>query len=205
MKKTRRRKTADPKPSGAIRDRIKQFRRVKAKDLTPSPRNWRTHPKGQVDAMRGILAEIGYADATLARELPDGTLELIDGHLRQSLDPDQEIPTLILDLNEDEARKLMTVLDPLAALAETNQDALGRLIQDVSTEDAGLQAMLDDLARQNDIDLFGDRAEESPEGGGEEPPAERFGVFVACADENAQRELLERLTREGYECRGLTV
>jgi len=32
--------------------------------------------------MRAILTEIGYAGAALARELPDGSLELIDGHLR---------------------------------------------------------------------------------------------------------------------------
>jgi hypothetical protein len=29
----------------------------------PNPRNWRTHPKVQADALRGLLAEIGYADA----------------------------------------------------------------------------------------------------------------------------------------------
>src|SRR5262249_54477850 len=33
-------------------------------------------------------AELGYCDAVLARELPDGTLELIDGHLRCSTTPD---------------------------------------------------------------------------------------------------------------------
>ena len=65
-----------------IRDRIKELRRVKADRLRPHPKNWRTHPQRQQDALRGILAEIGYADALLARELPDGSLELIDGHLR---------------------------------------------------------------------------------------------------------------------------
>jgi hypothetical protein len=27
-----------------IRDRIKELRRVKASELRPNPRNWRTHP-----------------------------------------------------------------------------------------------------------------------------------------------------------------
>ena len=36
------------------------------------------------EAVRGVLAEIGYADALLARELPDGSLQLIDGHLRRT-------------------------------------------------------------------------------------------------------------------------
>ena len=65
-----------------IRDRIKELRRVSAGQLRPNPGNWRSHPQQQRDALRGVLAEIGYADALLARELPDGSLELIDGHLR---------------------------------------------------------------------------------------------------------------------------
>ncbi len=65
-----------------IRDRIRELRRVRASELRPNPRNWRTHPQTQRDALCGVLAEIGYADALLARELTDGSLELIDGHLR---------------------------------------------------------------------------------------------------------------------------
>ena len=53
-----------------IRDRIVDFRRVRASELLPNPRNWRTHPKAQRDALSGILAEIGYADALIARETP---------------------------------------------------------------------------------------------------------------------------------------
>ena len=138
----------------AMRDRIKELRRVKASELSANPRNWRTHPQAQVDAMEGILAEIGYAGALLARELSDGTLELIDGHLRAELDPDQEVPVLIVDLDQDEANKLLTVLDPLAAMAEANKDALGQLMRDIDTESEGLQAMLEELAKQEGIDLF---------------------------------------------------
>ena len=46
--------------------------RVRAGDLQPNPKNWREHPKAQREALQGLLAEIGYADALLARELPDG-------------------------------------------------------------------------------------------------------------------------------------
>jgi hypothetical protein len=55
-----------------IRDRIKELRRVKAKDLIPNSKNWRVHPKAQANALRGLLAEVGYADALLARETPEG-------------------------------------------------------------------------------------------------------------------------------------
>jgi hypothetical protein len=64
-----------------IRDRVKSLVRVRAGDLLPNPKNWRRHPAQQADALRGILAEVGFADALLARETPKG-LMLIDGHLR---------------------------------------------------------------------------------------------------------------------------
>ena len=48
-----------------IRDRIIDFRRVKAKELVPSEKNWRIHGKQQRAALQSILSEIGYADAAL--------------------------------------------------------------------------------------------------------------------------------------------
>ncbi len=129
-----------------IRDRVRELRRVKAGELTPNPKNWRTHPKAQADALRGILAEVGYADALLARELPDGSLMLVDGHLRAETTPDQEVPVLILDINEAEADKLLLSLDPLAALAETNAVALDALLREVDTGSEGLQQMYADMA-----------------------------------------------------------
>jgi len=47
--------------------------------LLPNPKSWRRHPPDQVNALRGLLAEIGYADALLARELPDGRFMIVDG------------------------------------------------------------------------------------------------------------------------------
>ncbi len=134
-----------------IRDRIKELRRVKASELSPNPRNWRTHPQGQQDALRGILAEVGYADALLVRELPDGALEIIDGHLRAETTPDEMVPVLVLDLDQDEAAKLLTVLDPLAGMAEANEQALGQLLAEIQTDDAALQAMLEGLAAEHGI------------------------------------------------------
>jgi hypothetical protein len=50
-----------------VRDRIRELRRVKASELVSNPKNWRRHPKEQSAAMRGLLNEIGYAGALLAR------------------------------------------------------------------------------------------------------------------------------------------
>src|SRR5215471_10333625 len=110
-----------------IRDRIRELRRVPANQLRPSPRNWRTHPTAQRDALKGLLAELGYCDALLARELPDGSLMLIDGHLRCETTPDTDVPVLVLDVSEAEADKLLLTLDPLAGLAVADPQALTAL------------------------------------------------------------------------------
>jgi DNA modification methylase len=129
-----------------IRDRIKELRRVPARDLLPNPKNWRTHPPAQRDALKGLLAELGYCDALLARELADGRLQLIDGHLRGETTPDMDVPVLVLDVTEAEADKLLATLDPLASLAQANAEALGMLLASVDTDSAAVQDLLKDLA-----------------------------------------------------------
>jgi DNA modification methylase len=129
-----------------IRDRIRELRRVHSSLLRPNPRNWRTHPAAQRDALKGLLAELGYCDALLARELADGTLELIDGHLRAETTPDLEVPVLVLDVTAAEADKLLLTLDPLAGLAEANTEALTSLLASVDTDSEAVQALLAELA-----------------------------------------------------------
>ncbi|MHC4138079.1 MAG: DNA methyltransferase [Planctomycetota bacterium] len=128
-----------------IRDRIKEFRRVPAGKIKPNPKNWRTHPPAQREALKGILEEVGYADALLVREMPDGSLQLIDGHLRAETTPDMSLPVLVLDLDDEEADKLLASLDPLAGLAGTDPDKLGELLSDLATDSAALQGMFDEL------------------------------------------------------------
>ena len=130
-----------------IRDRIKELRRVKASDLLPNPKNWRTHPVAQQDALKGLLADIGYADALIARETPKG-LMLIDGHLRREATPDSVVPVLVLDINEAEADKMLATLDPLAAMAERDGDALRNLIQSLDVESVAVNEMLQGLLEE---------------------------------------------------------
>ncbi len=184
-----------------IRDRIKDFRRVKASLLRPHPKNWRIHPEAQQNALRGVLAEIGYAGALLARELSDGSLELIDGHLRAETTPDAEVPVLVLDLDEDEAAKLLAVHDPLAGMAETNENVLAELIDQVETESDAVQALLDGMLHEPEMPS--DETEsESPK---EVDIPEAFQVVIDCRDESEQQTIYERMTGEGYSCRLLTL
>lgn len=126
---------------GDIRNRVKELRFVKAGTLLADPRNWRRHPDAQRRALTGVLAEIGYADALLARETPQG-LVLIDGHLRAETTPDMEVPVLIIDADEKDSARILATLDPLAAMAETDVAALDALIRQSAFADETVLAML---------------------------------------------------------------
>jgi hypothetical protein len=185
-----------------FRDRIKDLRRVPARSLRPNPRNWRLHPVPQREALRAVLDEVGYADALLARELPDGALELIDGHLRAETTPDQDVPVLVLDVSAAEADKLLAVLDPLAALAEPDDKRLASLIASIDTSNEALRQVWRGILPATDL-----IADESTLG---QPPRavqvpESYQLLVDCRDEADQRALFERLSGEGYGCRVLTL
>jgi ParB-like chromosome segregation protein Spo0J len=184
-----------------IRDRIKELRRVKASQLRPHPKNWRTHPPAQQNALRGLLAEIGYAGALLARELADGSMELIDGHLRAETTPDAEVPVLILDLDDREAAKLLALHDPLTGMAESNGEVLAELLGQVETENDAVQALLDAMLAEPAP--LPDELEAEPTKDIAIPEA--FQVVIECRDENEQQTVFERMTREGYTCRLLNL
>ena len=175
-----------------IRDRIKDFRRVPATSLLPHPKNWRVHNVRQRNVLQGILAEIGYADALLVRELSDGSLQLIDGHLRAETTPNQKVPVLVLDLNDAEAEKLLVTLDPLAALADTDQTMLDDLLASIETENVAVQEFLRNLT-----DSDGGTVADSPE----VDIPEVYQIIVTCRNEEEQRKIFEQLTAEGQQCR----
>ncbi len=190
-------------PEMQIRDRVKELRRVKAGLLRPNPKNWRTHPQAQQDALRGVLAEIGYAGALLARELPDGTLELLDGHLRAETTPEMEVPVLVVDLDDGEAAKLLALYDPLAGMAEVNQQAVAELLAEVETESDALLGLLSKMLA--DVEPSAEDEATEPVAPAEVDVPECFQVVVECADEDQQQAVYSRLSGEGFKCRLLTL
>ena len=183
-----------------IRDRIRELRRVPAGELRPNPRNWRTHPEAQRAALRGLLAEVGYAGALLARELEDGSLQLIDGHLRAETTPDSIVPVLVLDVSAAEADKILLTHDSVAALAETDHEQLAALLADaefISPEVEGLLAGLTRLADETEERLALEREEVAI--------PESWQIVVECRDEADQREIFERMRGEGRRCRVLSL
>jgi hypothetical protein len=124
----------------SIRNRIKGHHRIRAGDLVPHEWNFRVHPDHQKAALKALYQEVGFARSLLAYELPDGRLKLIDGHLRRDLDPDLEVDVEILDVNDEEARALLLSIDPLAALAKTQEQIHRRLVELTPAPSEELQA-----------------------------------------------------------------
>jgi hypothetical protein len=159
-----------------IADRIKTFKRVAVADLIDNPKNWRKHPDAQRNALGGLLESVGWADAVLARETPDG-LMLIDGHLRKELAADSKVPVLVLDVTEAEADLILATHDPLTSMAETDQALLDELVQGLDIENDETQKMLDELASDPVIEVVEDEVPELPE-----EPTTKTGDLFALGD-----------------------
>lgn len=144
-----------PTQASTVRDRIIGLRSVPAAELREHPKNWRRHPESQRSALRSLLQQVGRADACIAYESGDG-LTLIDGHLRRDLEPDAVLPVLVLDIDEQEAQLLLATLDPLAAMALPDAEALASLLESVAVPDELLEEMqrgaLRELGGQGGLD-----------------------------------------------------
>jgi hypothetical protein len=152
-----------------IRDRITDFRRVPASELIPNPLNWRRHPESQQNALRGVLDDIGFADAVIARETADG-LELIDGHLRTDVMGDDPVPVLVLDVTEEESKRLLATIDPLASMAEMDATALMGLLDQIESTNSDVGILLDTLGQDAAAQLAADSHMDKDSGGFWTPP-----------------------------------
>lgn len=176
------------------RNRIVRHVRIRAGDLVPHELNPRVHCDAQRRALEMLYEEIGFARSLLAYPLADGRLKLIDGHLRASMDPDQEVEVEVLDVNDAEGRALLLAIDPLAQFAGYDTGKLDHLRQSVEGDSAAIKFLLDAL-HEADQRTRRDLKRQS-----ENEPAEQYYVLIECADEDQQRELLERFHDEGLKC-----
>lgn len=129
-----------------MRDRVVDFRRVKAGELRANSKNWRLHPEAQRTALRGLLDDVGFVGSVLARQMPDGGLELLDGHLRADLAEDAEVPVVVVDLDDKEAAKVLATYDPISGMALVDDEALASLLDLADLDgNAELRRLLTDL------------------------------------------------------------
>src|SRR5579885_1576938 len=126
--------------------------------LRANPRNWRTHPKQQRQALSGVLRQVGVVQNVIVNRR---TGLLLDGHLRVELalaEQQPTVPVTYVDLAEDEEALVLATLDPVAALAEADAAQLDALLRQVDAQDAAVQQMLSTLAEEHGIVTAGEEA-----------------------------------------------
>lgn len=125
-----------------FKDPANPVRYALGRDLIPHPNNWRTHPPEQLAAVRTLVSTLGFADAVKVVELGPGKYQIVDGHARVEVLPDEQIPILVLDLTPDEAKQLLATYDPLGAMAGKDPEKLAGLLSDLKAVGDGLAGLV---------------------------------------------------------------
>jgi hypothetical protein len=186
-----------------MRNRIKAHIKIRAGDLVPHELNPRTHNDTQREALSALYEKIGFARSLLAYELPDGRLKLIDGHLRQSMDPNAEVEVEVLDVSDEEARTLLLSIDPLAQLAGYSDQALATLRAATQTDSpalANLWASLGSAQAQTQAVLEQSKKQRQKKA---QELEESYKILITCENEQEQVALLRKLKGEGISCTAL--
>src|SRR5450759_5344851 len=138
--------TTKTAPTTPWRSRIVGMEDVAPDQLTAHPLNWREHPGPQRDALRGSLSEVGWVQNVIVSKR---TGHVVDGHARveEALSRHEAtVPVLYVDLSPDEEALVLATLDPIGAMATADTEKLEELLAGITVDDAGLLALLGDLA-----------------------------------------------------------
>lgn len=130
---------------GTWRSRILGSTEEAPDQLVANPRNWRTHPPAQRNALRGSLDTVGWVQQVIVNKR---TGNVVDGHARveEALSRNEPtVPVLWVDLSEEEEGIVLATLDPIAAMATVDDERLRALVDEIAVDDEGLAALLADL------------------------------------------------------------
>lgn len=121
--------------------------------LLANPRNFRTHPGPQRDAMRGILDRVGWVTGVVVNQR---TGYVVDGHLRieEALSRHEPtIPVQYVDLSPEEEGEILLALDPIGAMATADQERLASIIGEIGQawDESGLTALMEDMRLRADM------------------------------------------------------
>jgi DNA modification methylase len=119
----------------AWRNRIVGLGEESPEQLVANPLNWRTHPAAQRDALRGSLGTVGWVQQVMVNKR---TGNVVDGHARveEAISRHEAtVPVLYVDLEPDEERLVLASLDPIAAMAQRDDERLRDLLDSLETKE----------------------------------------------------------------------
>jgi len=135
-----------------------------------NPLQWRTHDDYQLDALESLIygsngkEGVGWSGVVLVndRKVENGwgadeaIPTYVDGHGRREVAeryPGEKIPAIIRQLTPQEEKQLLTMLDPISAMAGTNLDILSDLVSQLKLEHDPLRLMVEELSQAHGIDF----------------------------------------------------
>lgn len=194
----------------------------KIADLTPDPRNARTHSAQQVEQLAGSIARFGWTNPVLADDLiraghgrvmaatriyeNGGLIHMAPGKERGGLAiPKGTVPVIdCTGWSEDERKAYALADNQLAMQAGWDVELLTQQIAELSAVDFDIEAIGFDQAALEALAGGPD----PEDGGGGEPRVmgelsdstfnhvDQFAVIIKCADEAEQQARFERLRDE---------
>ena len=164
-------------------------------DLKPHPDNPRKHPEAQVEHLRDSLRRLGvYRNIVIQ---PDGTV--LAGHgvwEAAKAEGVEELPVVVFDGTEAEARRLLLADNALARLAKDDPAKLYALAAE--QEPLGLVGTGIDDALFRSLKTLQEGTQELPTSDADAEPVirPRLSVVVECDTEEQQRAVVEAIGAE---------
>jgi len=195
---------------------VKQVKRSKVKtvpiaSLVLDDANPRTHGERNLRAIGSSLEEFGQLENLVVQA---STKRVIagNGRIRELIRLGHEsVEVREIDCDDATARRLSVILNRSAELAGWdygNLDAIideataaGHAVEDLGFTAEELQAIEDAQAAALEALDEDAEPEAAPDQSGQ--VGEKYQIIVTCRDEDDQTELLEKLSKRGYECRAL--
>ena len=151
-----------PKLEKELKNRIVGHEMVQLDQLLAHPNNWRRHPKYQQDALAGLIDDIGFIRSVLVNKT---TGTVIDGHLRVALASRsgvQELPVEYIELTEEQEIKALALLDPIAAMADTDRSKLAEILSMIDAQEERIRSALHYVAKKNQLKYDSNDNDPSP-------------------------------------------
>ena len=168
--------------------------------LVPYARNARTHSPAQINQIAASIAEFGFTNPILVGS--DGVIIAGHGRLEAARKLGmQTVPVIVLDhLTPTQRRALVIADNRIAENAGWDEEMLSLELAELQEHDFDLE--LTGFSDEEINRLLSIKSNEL-ESYADQEVKEQFLVLVECNGEYEQRELIERLTNEGYSCRAL--
>ena len=141
------------------RNRIVGYGEVEVASVLENERNWRLHPDQQAQALDALMTQVGIVQNVIINkrtgpDWPDGQRgveRMLDGHLRLRLAVQKKqrtLPVTYVDLDPKEEALVLAALDPLSAMAATDNAILAELMRQLEAESEALNRFLQEIAQQ---------------------------------------------------------